>query len=169
MTKHIIAIIGGTAALASASIEEVKAQPLVQAMLERLTASFPNAEIQVVKNIGERPAGADIASIGLPNYVGGNEKILVHNFGTKMLPREASSAERSHQWETLRNVDASKDDVADVLGDPRPFEVRGTALLNDIKLDVVNAKMAIIDAEGDEEALYAAYKAGFETLSKHLA
>jgi hypothetical protein len=154
MKKQNIAVLAGTSALALA-------------MTSRLEARFPNANVIVIDKISDRPVGAEVASLGIPSYIPGTEKVTVHNFGSK-IKQNATPQERSHQWEVLRNRDSSEEEVAQELGDFRTVQIMNENELQQIKLDFSDVRVAVALAESEVEK-NEGYKKAYDMLCGLLA
>lgn len=139
---------------------------LVGAIQASLAARFPNADIVTINKIGERPADATLATLGLPAYIPGNEGVKILSFGSKMV-QGMTTEDRSAQWKVLRDPNASVEEVLEELGNFTEYSVIQGRVLMEAKSAVVDVKLQISEATTDEQRL-AAYKAGFETLSKLL-
>lgn len=152
--KHI-AIVAATAALASA-MESV------------LAPKMTGYTFSHVKRISERPAGASIASLGLPSFVPGNDGITVHSFGSRIIDN-ATPEQRSKQWETLRSATASVEEVlAELNQRVDDYIILSGAAIKDTKLAISEVRCEIAEAETLEDKC-AAYRKGFELLMAQLA
>jgi hypothetical protein len=133
MKKQTIAVLASTSALA-----------LV--MSTRVSAAFPKAEVVTIDKVSDRPAGAEIASFGIPSYIPGNQDTVVHNFGTK-IRNNATAEERSHQWEVIRDKESSEEAVAEQLGDFRTVRIQSESTIKDRKVAFADIRIAKIEAE----------------------
>jgi hypothetical protein len=133
MKKQTIAVLASTSALA-----------LV--MSTRVTAAFPKADVVTIDKVSDRPAGAEIASFGIPSYIPGNADTVVHNFGTK-IRNNATPEERSHQWEVIRDKESSEEDVAEQLGDFRTVRILSESTIKDRKVAFADIRITKMDAE----------------------
>jgi hypothetical protein len=115
-------------------------------MQTRVSAAFPKADVLIVDKIGDRPAGAEIASFGIPSYIPGNADTVVHNFGTK-IRNNATAEERSHQWEVIRDKESSEEEVAEQLGDFRTVRILSESSIKDRKVAFADVRIAKMDAE----------------------
>ena len=151
--KQVIAIIASTAALAAA----------MQASLEK---RYTNAEFVVIKKLNDRPAGSVVASLGLPSFVPGQDGLKVLSFGSRILDN-ATTAERAQQWQVLRSVTATAEDVLAELGNFSEYTILQGKAIAEAKSAIVDIKLGLIDAE-DDAARLKLFKEGFEMLSKML-
>jgi len=133
MKKQTIAVLASTSALA-----------LV--MSTRVSAAFPKAEVITIDKVSDRPAGAEIASFGIPSYIPGHADTVVHNFGTK-IRNNATPEERSHQWEVIRDKESSEEAVAEQLGDFRTVRIQSESTIKDRKVAFADIRIAKIEAE----------------------
>lgn len=154
-SKNItIAILASTASLASA----------MQIGLEK---RYEGADFKHITKIGERPAGAFLASLGLPSFIPGSDGIKVLSFGSRMLDG-ATPAERSNQWTTLRDPSASVEDVLAELGNYSEYTVLQGKAISEAKEAILEVREAAMDATTPEEELEI-FKKGFLALAKMLA
>jgi hypothetical protein len=115
-------------------------------MSTRVSAAFPKAEVVTIDKVSDRPAGAEIASFGIPSYIPGNADAVVHNFGTK-IRNNATPEERSHQWEVIRDKESSEEEVAEQLGDFRTVRIQSESTIKDRKVAFADIRIAKIEAE----------------------
>lgn len=148
--KTTIAILATTTVLASA-------------MQASLAKRFPNAEFKHITKLSDRPQGAQVASLGLPSFVPGSESVKILSFGSRVI-QDATKDERAHQWEVLRNADASVEEVLAELGNFEEYTVQKGRTISDTKSTIADIKLALVEAESDEQRL-ALYKEGFQLLS----
>lgn len=149
-----IAVLASTAALAAA----------MQTSLEK---RYSDAEFVTIKKLSERPAGATVASLGIPSFVPGQDGLNVLSFGSRII-EGATPDQRSHQWTTLRDPSATTEEVLAELGNWSEYKISQGKAIAEIKSAVVDCKLAVAESETVEEQL-AAYKAGFHALAAFLS
>jgi len=154
MKKQNIAVLASSSALALVMASSVQAK-------------FPNANVTIIDKVSDRPIGAEIASLGIPSYIPGTENVVVHNFGSK-IKQNATPAERSHQWEVLRDKEATEEQVAEQLGDFRTVKIVNDSTLKQTQLDFADVRIAVALAETEEERVEG-YKKAYEMLTGLLA
>lgn len=147
--KTQIAILASTAALAAA----------MQASLEK---RYPNADFVHISRLNDRPAGAQVASLGLPSFVPGSDSVKVLSFGSRII-QDATADQRSHQWSVLRDPKASVEEVMAELGNWQEYVIQQGKSLSDTKSTIADIKLALSEAE-DDAAKLALYKEGFNAL-----
>lgn len=151
--RHV-AILAATAALAAA-MESALSEKLKGYSFSRIT------------RISDRPAGSSIASLGLPNFIPGNDGLVVHAFGTKYMDN-ASASERAAQWDVVRNEASTAEEVLAELSGFRDYTILSQSKVVETKLALADVKLAIAEAETEAEKL-AAYRQGFELLQEALS
>lgn len=134
---------------------------LAEAMKQRLITQYGDKVIvSVVPKQSDRPAGAELATLGLPNYVGGTEPVVVHNFGTKFV-RDATPAQQRAQWEVVRpdenGQEHSVEEIIAVLADASIFTITPKAAEAARNTAILEARLKIAETEDKDEQL-AAYK-----------
>ena len=138
--RHV-AIIAQTAALAAA---------MESALAEKLKGyTFGR-----VNKISDRPAGAHIASLGLPNFIPGNDGVVVHAFGTKFLDN-ATASERAAQWDVVRGETSTPEEILAELSGFRDYTILSQTKVVETKLALADVKLAIAEAETEAEKLAA--------------
>jgi hypothetical protein len=152
-SRHV-AIIAQTAALAAA-------------METALSEKLKGYTFGRVNKISERPAGASIASLGIPNFIPGTDGLVVHAFGTKFMDN-ATKSERDAQWDIVRNEASTPEQVLAELSGFRDYTILSQSKVVETKLALADVKLAIAEAETPEERLQA-YKQGFELLQEALS
>jgi len=151
MKNKTIGVIASTAALGAA-------------MCTQLASAFPNAEIKVIDRISDRTPGSELATLGLPSYVPGQDAVTIHNFGTKML-NDATTADRRHQWEVVRAETSTEEEVLEQLGGFQTQIIEKEYTVKERKMQVAELKIAASEAETDEE-LNEVYKNAFDLLKE---
>lgn len=146
--KHV-AILATTAALAAA-------------MESALSAKLKGHTFGRINKLSERPAGSSVASLGIPNFIPGNDGIVIHAFGTKYLDN-ASASERSAQWDVVRDEASTPEQVLEELSSFRDYTILSQSAVVETKLALADVKLQIAEAETPEDKL-AAYRMGFELL-----
>ncbi len=145
-----VAILAGTAALAAA----------IQAVLEPTMKGFTFTHVAAMK---DRPKGSQIASLGLPSFLPNDEGVTVISLGSSY-DKDATKESRKAQWDTLRNPDATTEEIVAELGGPATYQVIPGKLMAETRLSLADIKLALSEAETDEERLNL-YKEGFQLLS----
>lgn len=160
--KHV-AIIAQTAALAQA----------IQTVLEPTMRGFSFSH---VTKINDRPAGSQIAALGLPSFLPNNEGVVVHSLGSSY-DANATTESRAAQWEKLRNPESTCEDIVAELGGAATYHVIPGKVMSESKLALADIKLNLAEAEpinpesSVEEQLAATtarlalYKEGFEILA----
>lgn len=136
-------------------------------METKLNARFSGFEFKHVTSISERPDGAMVASLGIPSFIPGTENVTILSFGSRFI-QDATPQQRSDQWTTLRDKEATVEDVLAELGSYTEYQVLNGAQLKDTKMAIADIRCTIAEAESLEDKL-AAYRVGFETLLKTIA
>lgn len=150
MKTNTIAVVARTPALG----EAIKAH---------MAAKNPGVKFVVVQKIGDAPAGSEIASRGLPQFVPGVEGVKVHNVGIRMLERDATPEQRRAQWDKIQAPDATVEDILPELGYVEEMLVLPAKAYAEAKQQVTECRLNISEAESDE-AVAKAYRDGFNTL-----
>lgn len=151
-SKHV-AIIAQTAALASA----------IQTVLE---GTLRGHTFSHVAKLNDRPAGSQIAALGLPSFLPNNEGVTVISLGSSY-DANATTESRAAQWETLRNPDSTAEEIVAQLGGPATYHVIPGKVMAETKLALADIKLNLAEAEpinpeGTPEEQLAAMKARFD-------
>lgn len=125
---------------------------LAAAITARMKAAFPDATIVTIGKLADRPTGAEVACVGLPNYVPTSAEVKVHNFGTKMV-QNATDDQRLEQWNTIRDKESTVEAILAELSDPVAYVIQPEAALASKKLAVAEARLKIAEAETDAEKI----------------
>ncbi len=148
--KTTIAILATTAALAAA----------MQASLEK---RYPNADFVHISRLTDRPANAQVASLGLPSFVPGSDGVKILSFGSKII-QDATKEQRAHQWTVLRDPNATTEAVLAELGNWQEYTILQGESIANAKSTIADIKLALVETE-DTEAKLALYKEGFNLLA----
>jgi hypothetical protein len=140
---------------------------LAAAMQASLEKRFPNAEFKVIDKINDRPAGAQLASLGLPSFVPGTDTIKVLSFGSRII-QDATTEQRKHQWTVLRDPKASVEDVIAELGNWQEYSIQQGRAISDTKSAIADIQLALSEAEDDATRLKL-YKEGYQALKALLS
>ena len=141
--------------------------PLALAMEAVLTKRLKGYTFARVSKISDRPAGSEIASLGLPNFIPGNDGVIVHAFNTRFL-ENATQDERSAQWDTVNDEDSSPEEILAELAGFRDYTILSQSKVVETKLALADIKLEIAQAESLEEQRDA-YKAACELLQEALS
>lgn len=124
---------------------------LAAAIIANLEPKMKNTEFRVIDRISERKPGEILAGVQIPSFLPGSDSVQVITVGSKMLDRDATTAERSAQWQTIRNENATPEEIGEQLGGAQSYLIVPERGLNDVKLSLAERTMELSEAETAEE------------------
>lgn len=143
---------------------------LGQAMQQTLAATYGNREFKIIQKIADAPAGATLASLGMPTYIPGAKGVNVIVFGTKG-SKDDTKEQKTAQWEKIRNPESTCEQIAPELGNVQEYFVSPASAMSEAKLAKADARLELMDAKeafretDDKDAYIVALEAAIKTLT----
>lgn len=129
-------------------------------------ARYKGVTFVTVEKLSDRPAGCDrVAMLGAPSFIPGSEPVKVLSMGTRNLP---DAADRSAQWEMLRDKDSTVEEILPELTNPSELLIFNGQVYSELKVNLAEHRIAIADAETPEQKL-AAYEEAYKFLLAYVS